>query len=142
MTHLTEEGIDRKVDQLLSYFHGTTIIFHPYYHGTADIYKQRTKEFGDPVTMVGRAIHNPTEEQITVIGNGERYDVAFLFSRREIIRKFPTLAEGEWGKGVDGEMAWWDRRYKIEKVQATGQVATHFLMVVVLGTTIQGHRDP
>jgi hypothetical protein len=140
MTNRTEEGIDKKVDNLLTYFKGTTIQYYPYVSGTLDTYRQRTKTFGTPVTLLGRAIHNPTEEQITVIGSGERYDVAFLFSRKEMLRKFPGVAEGEW-MSVEGEMGWFNRRYKIEKVKSTGQVSTHFLIVVVLAATIEGHRD-
>lgn len=136
-----ETAIDIRVDELLTnQFNSTAIQYYPYASNTVDIYKQRTKSFGTPVTVRGRAIHNPTKEQITVIGNGERYDVAFLFSRRELIRKFPGADDGEW-MSTSGEITWFDRRYKIEKVQATGQVSTHFLMVVVLGCTIQGHRD-
>jgi hypothetical protein len=137
-----ESAIDARLDELLTNeFRSTAIVYHPYVSDTVDIYKQRTKTFGTPVTIRGRAIHRPTPEQISVIGNGERYEVAFLFSRRELIRRFPSAADGEW-VSTDGEVAWFNRRYKIEKVQATGQVSTHFLMVVVLANTIQGHRDP
>jgi hypothetical protein len=92
------------------------------------------------VTLVGRAILNPTNEQISVIGNEERYDVAFLFSRLEMIRKFPAASEGEW-IDVSGEFSWWGRRYKIEKVAPSGQIGASFSLVIALGMTIQGSRD-
>ena len=141
MMNKTEDGIDRRIDQLLTYFRGSAVRYYPYVTGAVDIYKQRTKTFGTAVTLIGRAIHKPTAEQITVIGNNEKYDVAFLFSRKEMLRKFPGVAEGEWGS-VEGEMEWFNRRYKIEKVQVTGQVSSHFLMVVILACTVEGHRDP
>jgi hypothetical protein len=137
-----EAAIATRVDQLLTdQFTTTQIQYYPYLSSTKDIYKQRTKIFGTPVTLRGRAINNPTPDLISVIGNNERFDVAFLFSRNELIRRFPSADEGRW-LSTDGEMSWFDRRYKIEKVKATGQVYVHFLITVVLGCTIQGQAEP
>jgi hypothetical protein len=137
-----ESAIETRVDELLTdQFRTTAIQYYPYLSSVVDRYKQRTKTFGSPITIRGRAINNPTPDLISVIGNNERYDVAFLFSRLELKRRFPAAAEGEW-LSTDGEMSWFERRFKIEKVKATGQVSTHFLITVALGCTIQGHAAP
>ena len=136
----TEAQIQTMVDVNLTRYKTTAIAYYPYVSGVVDIYNQRTKTFGTAVSLVGRAILNPTNEKISVIGNDERYDIAFLFSKLEMDRKFPSAAEGEW-LDVAGEMTWWGRRFKIEKVAPSGQVGTSFSLVIVLGTTIQGRRD-
>jgi hypothetical protein len=136
-----EEKIELTVDAVITKYKTTGIIYYPYVSGATDLYGQRTRTYGTPVTLTGRAILNPTPEQVTVIGNGEVYDIAFLFSRIQMRLKFPTEDEGEW-LDIRGEMKWWGtRRYKIEKVAPTGQVGENFLIIVVLGTTILGARD-
>lgn len=135
-----EDTIETKVDSLLTKFKQSPITYYPYVTGAYDTYKQRTKTFGTAVTLVGRAIWEPTIEQISVIGNDEKYDVAFLFSRTEMTRKFPSLTEGEW-LDVTGELEWNSRRFRIEKVHPSGQVQTRFILVVVLANTVQGNRD-
>lgn len=137
----TEAQIQTFVDENITKYKTTPIVYYPYVSGTVDIYKQRTKTYGTPVTLVGRAILNPTNEKISVIGNDERYDIAFLFSRLEMQRKFPSASEGEWLE-ITGELTWWNRRFKIEKVAPSGQVGESFSLVIVMGTTIQGQRDP
>lgn len=137
---VTEAQIQAKVDIEITRHRTTAINYYPYVDGVTDIYKQREKTFGTAVPLIGRAVLNPTPEQLTMIGNGEKYDIAFLFSRLEMARKFPLADDGEW-LDVSGEFTWWNRRYKIEKVAPTGQVGTGFSLVVALGTTIQGQRD-
>jgi len=136
----TETQILNMVDEVIAAHKTTAIVYYPYVTGSTDIYKQRTKTFGTGVSLTGRAILNPTQEQISVIGNDERYDVAFLFSKLEMDRKFPSASEGEW-LDVDAEITWWSRRYRIEKVHPSGQVGQYFSLVVVLATTIEGQRD-
>jgi hypothetical protein len=137
---ITEASAQAAVDRYVSQFRATEIQYIPYTSGIVDRYKQRDKTFGTPVTVVGRAIHNPTEESITAIGQGEVYDIAFLFSRLEMLRKFPGVADGEWIQ-AEGRMAWRNRTYKIQKVQPSGQVGETFSLVVVLATSILGERD-
>lgn len=136
----TEAQIQKIVDSVITKYATSQILYYPYEAGAVDIYKQRVKTFGAPTTLVGRAILEPTKEQISVIGNDERYDVAFLFSRLEMVRKFPSATDGEW-IDVTGEFSWWNRRYKIEKVAPSGQVGTTFSLVIALAMTIQGGRD-
>lgn len=140
MAAYTEAQIQTMVDTAITDHKTTSIVYYPYSTGAVDIYKQRTRAFGAGVTLIGRAILNPTMEQISVIGNGEAYDIAFLFSKLEMDRKFPSASDGEW-LDVDAQMSWWGRRYKIEKVHPSGQVGLTFSLVIVLGTTIPGSRD-
>jgi len=137
----TVAQIEAKVDSVLTkYQNKSPISYVPYVSGAVDLYKQRERTYGTPVVIVGRSIHRPTPEQITVIGNGEVYDIAFLFSRLEMNRKFPAATEGEW-ISTDGIMDWRDRQYKIEKVAPSGQVGESFALCIVLATTIPGRRD-
>lgn len=138
---ITASAIEKRLDQILSRFQTGPIQYFPPTAGVADRYGQRDKTFGTPVTLVGRAIHKPTGEQITAIGDGEKYDIAFLFSRKELRRKFPLSPEGEWLSNY-GELTWRSRRYKIEKVAPTGQVEATFLLEVALATNLLGQRNP
>jgi len=139
---LTEDAIEAKIDSVLTKYQNLAPIqYYPYATGSTDIYKQRTKTFGTPVTVIGRAINRPTKEMVTVIGDGEVFDMAFLFSRLELVRKFPAATEGEW-MDTYGQMGWNSRRFKIEAARPTAQVATKYLMMVILATTIEGQRNP
>lgn len=140
MATTQEDRIEAFVDSTLRKFKTTTIRYYPYASGATDVYRQRVRTYGSPVTLIGRAILNPTKEKLSVIGNDEMYDIAFLFSRLEMVDKLPAYSEGLW-MDVDGEMEWWNRRYRIVKVKPTGQVGEKFLLTVVLGTTIEGARD-
>lgn len=135
-----EQSIQLAVDKQLTQFQHSQIRYFPYLSGTTDVYKQKVKRFGAPTPLVGRAILNPTKEQVSVIGNDEVYEIAFLFSRLEMLRKFPLANEGEW-MDVTGEMEWYDRRFKIEKYQQSGQVGPDFSLVIVLGNSLLGQRD-
>lgn len=135
-----EENISTQVDSVLTKFAQSPITYHPYVTGALDVYKQRTKTFGTAVSLVGRAIWKPTQEQISVIGSTEQYDLGCVFSRKEMLRKLPTYSEGEW-IDVTGEIGWNGRRFRIEEVRPSGQVQTHFLIIVVLCNTVQGSRD-
>lgn len=137
---ITEETAQKAVDRNIERHKTTAILYYPYTTGVVDRYGQRDKTFGAAVSLVGRAIHRPTPEMITVIGNGEVYDIAFLFSRLEMLRKFPAALDGEW-VDASGQMEWRNRRYKIEKVAPSGQVGETFSLCIVLATTILGERD-
>lgn len=128
---VTEAQAEAAVDALISKYPQGQIQYYPYVTGATDIYKQRTVSFGAPVTVVGRAIVNPTEEQVTGIGKLVDIDVAFLFSRLEMVRKFPSASEGAWMED-SGQLSWNGSRYRIVKAAPTGQVSTKFLLFVAL----------
>lgn len=138
---LTEANIELLVDKILSKYRQSEIAFTPYVAGAVDPYGQRTKTYGTPVPITGRAILNPTNEQITAIGDGEVYDIAFLFSRLQLVEKFPTSAEGEWLDNY-GLATWNNRTFDIVRVAPTGQISTKFLLVAVLANSQEGQRDP
>ncbi len=137
---ITEGKTQLVVDKYITAYRTTPIQYFPYVTGAVDRFGQRDKTFGTPTTLIGRAIHRPTPEMMTVIGQGEVYEIAFLFSRLEMLRKFPDAVEGEW-VDASGQMEWRDRRYKIEKVAPTGQVGETFSQVIVLAHSILGKRD-
>lgn len=138
----TEDNIQRIVDHYITRFRTTPIQYLEYVSGAVDRYGQRDKTFAAPSPdLIGRAIHKPTPEKVTVIGQGEVYDIAFLFSRLEMVRKFPSATDGEWIQ-PEGRMVWRSNRvYKIEKVKPTGQTGETFSLVVVLVNSILGNRD-
>lgn len=136
-----EVAIESTVDRVISFNRTTPIVYFPYALGTVDRYRQRVKTFGSSTELIGRAILNPTPEKVSVIGNDEQYEIAFLFSRLQLVEKFSTAAEGEW-LDVSGEMTWFNRRFKIEKVAPSGQVGASFSLVIVLANTLDGQRDP
>lgn len=138
---LTESNIEAAVDRILSRYRQSEISFLPYSSGTVDQYSQRSKTYGTPVPLIGRAILNPTREQISAIGDGESFDIAFLFSRLQLIEKFPSAPEGEWLNNY-GRATWNLRTFDLVRVAPTGQIGTKFLLTVALGKTIEGQRNP
>lgn len=138
----TEAQIESKIDSVLTQYQmGGIQLYKLLSNGTPDLYQQAsTKTFDTAVTLVGRAIHKPTMETITAIGDGRTYDIAFEFSRLEMVRKFPAGVEGEW-IGVEDEIEWRSRRYKIEKVKPTVQVNDHFALLLVFACSVPGDRD-
>lgn len=136
-----EENIQTYVDKMIRRYRTTPIVYEAYETGQAvDIYKQRVKTYLPGVELVGRAILNPTREKVTIIGNGENYDIAFLFSRIELLDKFPLALEGQW-LNVDGRMTWYNRQYRIVKAQPSGQVGQTFSLFIALGESYPGKRD-
>lgn len=136
-----EDRAQLKVDRTITRFRTSPIVYHPYVEGPVDRYGQRDKTFGTPsAEIIGRAIHNPTMEQVTIIGQGEVYEIAFLFSRLEMLRKFPSGVEGEW-MAVEGQLEWRNRRYKIEKAKPSGQLGQTFSLFIIVANSILGHRD-
>jgi hypothetical protein len=137
----TEDNIQKVVDYYITQRRTTPIQYLEYTPGATDRYGQRDKAFAAPSPdLIGRAIHKPTYEKVTVVGQGEVYEIAFLFSRLEMLRKFPAAADGEWIQ-AEGRMVWRNRTYKIEKVKPSGQVGVTFSLVIVLANSILGNRD-
>lgn len=128
---VTEAQIETKIDTVLTKYQTTQIQYYPYTSGVTDVYKQRDVTFGTPVTVVGRAIINPTEETITDIGAIVDIDVALLFSRLEMLRKFPAAVEGAWMDNA-GQVSWNGSRYRIVRTAPSGQVGTKFLLFILL----------
>jgi hypothetical protein len=139
MAGITEDRAEAAVDYGIRRCRSSSIEYVPYVPGAVDVYRQKDKVYGVPVPLVGRAIVSPTPELITVIGNNEKWDVAFLFSRVEMVSQFPLADEGEW-MDTSGEMTWDGKRFKIGRAAPSGQIGEKFLLFIVLGTTIEGQR--
>jgi hypothetical protein len=60
--------------------------------GVRNRYGQAVPDFDNKVTCTGRVIFNPTMEQLSIIGDMQDVDIAVLFSREELVRKFPLAA--------------------------------------------------
>lgn len=136
----SETSVQKAVDIYLTKFRTSEILYYPFVAGIPDEFMQQTKTFGPPISLIGRAVLRPTPEKLTVIGNDEQYDVAFLFSRLEMLRKFPLAEEGEWILS-SGQFNWWNRRFKIEKVRPTAQTGQTFSLVAAMANSLQGARD-
>jgi hypothetical protein len=134
---VSEAKAQRAVDAVITRYKTSPILHYPYVAQTPDAYGQSRPGFGVATTLVGRAIHRPTKEAITVIGDGEVFEIAFLFSRLEMLRKFPSAPEGEWISSAD-QLSWQNRRYRILHVRPTGQLGETFSELIVLGETLVG----
>ncbi len=135
----SEAEIQTKVDEALTKYNSGPINYFEVIPGVEDIYGQSTPTYEAAVPLVGRSILKPTPEKVTVIGNGEMFDLAFLFSRLEMLRKFPSLDEGRW-IDIRGEMTWDNRRTRIEAVRPSGQVEASFSLIIILASSIEGAR--
>lgn len=107
--------------------------------GTPDRFGQAVPVYDGGTVVIGRAFHDPTQEQVTFIGDGERYGAAFVFSRLQLLKKFPALAEGKWITTYD-RITWKGNEYKLDKVQPAGLIGETFSVVVALGNTPEGGR--
>lgn len=137
---VSEATAQRAVDRVIRKYRTSTInVLKLESAGIPDRFGQSRPTFSAGVSVIGRAIHHPTNEILTVIGDGERYEIAFLFSRLEMLRKFTTLPEGKWITTYD-RIVWNGNTYKLEKVQPTGQIGQTFSEVVALGNTAEGDR--
>jgi len=128
--------IGAEVDALLLGF-GKDVTVYKASVGAGNLYGQQTKSFGTGVVCKGRCLLTPTEEQISLVGNLEEIDAAFVFARAELVRKFPAGAEGEWITELD-EASFEGDRYKLVKVKPSGKVEDKWQLVVVLGRNILG----
>jgi hypothetical protein len=139
---VTESLAQRSADAVIRKYRTSTILVRKYVSsGVPDRFGQAIPVYAAGLDVVGRAIHHPTKEQISFIGDAERYGAAFLFSRLEMLRKFPGLAEGKWITTYD-RIVWNGNDYKLEKVQPSGQVGRTFSLVIALGNTPEGERVP
>lgn len=131
-----EVEIASEVDRLLLGF-GKSIWIYPFGEGSTNQYGQAAKEFEEPIECTGRCILRPTKETLEIIGNLQGVDCALVFSRAEMIRKFPERDENEWLDEKD-EFVYEERRYKILKVHPSGRIKNFHNVVVVLGANILG----
>lgn len=117
--------------------HGGDLAVRKYVSETQDRYKQGVVTFGTPVICRGRAITRPTREQLSFIGDGQEVEVAFLFSRLELVAKFPALGEGVWLTTKD-EVGWGGQWWRLVSAHPTGRVSTQCSMLVMIGETAPG----
>lgn len=108
--------------------------------GVADVYGQGDRTFDAAVSVRGRAIQKPTQDQLSFIGNDDEVEIAFLFSRTELVAKFPSAGENEWLEKTD-EFGWEGRRFRALSVHPTGRVQAYHAMVAVVAETIPGASD-
>ena len=105
--------------------------------GGRNRYGQVTPGFAAGVSVYGRLVLNPNLEKLSLQDNLQQVDVSILFSRLELVRKFPSAAEQEWIHEKD-EVELEGQRYKLIKVKFTGRVKDRTLMVHCLGVNKEG----
>lgn len=135
-----EAKIQTQVDNLLSvvqfgeavkvYKFQSAADNYPYGRGGAIVYSTA-------LDVTGRIITEPTEELLTLIGDGLKWDVALLFSRLELVRKFSAADENEW-LSVDDEFEHGGMRYACIKMFPTGRVHTQHSLIVVVCKSKEG----
>ena len=131
-----ESAVGEEVDALLLAF-GKDITFHIHGPVVRNAFHQAAPVFPTNVICKGRSIVNVSEQQTSLIGNLQAADVALLFSRAEMLRKFPLKAEGEWLNEED-EFSFESERYKVLKFHPSGRIKDHSSIVILLGKTILG----
>lgn len=136
---VTENTAQLAVDRAIKRYKTSGIEVLTHIPGVPDKFQQSRSTYAPGISVIGRATHSPTAQMISVIGDGERFGVAFLFSRLELIRKFPAGTEGKWISTND-KMSWNGNVYAIAKARPTGQVGETFSEMVILANTPEGER--
>lgn len=135
---LNEATVHGKVDEVIDE-HGTDIDVLKFATIVPDLYGQGPRTFAAAVSTRGRGIRSPTKDQITVIGDSEEVDIAFVFSRLELERKFPGL-EPFWITN-DDEIGFEGRRYRILSTRSTGKAFGKYSMLVAIGAASPGSAE-
>jgi len=108
----------------------------------ADPYTEGSSTFDPPVATVGRGIRHPTSEQVSMIGNDEHPEIAFVFSYLELEERFPLLAPQEWIK-TDDAIGFEGNLYNVDRVKLSGKFQDYTLVVVLArtyeGRTLEGY---
>jgi len=93
-------------------------------------YEQKVPVYYRPPTVVvGRVLTEPSEEIITAIGKRVEWDVAILWSRLEMLRKFPSGEENKW-INEDDFVYDGDTYYSLTKVFPSGQIKDYRHLVI------------
>lgn len=140
MAQANEPKIQKKVRSALTR-HGTDIDVLKYTTGAVlDQYKQGEPEFADPIEVRGRGIRRPTKDQLSMIGDGEEVEIAFVFSRLELNEKFPAATEPDWITN-DDRIGFEGKLYRILSTHPTGKIHLTYSMLVALAETIPGGAE-
>lgn len=137
---MNEARVLARVDKLLGQGpggFGTDMLLLPFdgLAGSSTPYKDRKPKFKDAVSLVGRAIRNPTKEQISFIGNMAAVEIAFVWSREELRRKFPAAAEGQWITGND-RVTFEGETFRLDIARPSGRYKMHNALFIALGTKL------
>ncbi len=128
--------IQNEVDDLILGF-GDTVEIYVAKDSVKNNYGQASVSFHEAIPCTGRSILAPTKEDITIIGDLQNVDVAVVFSRLEMLRKFPHRDENRW-IDEDDEFKFENERFRITKVYPTGRVKDWDLLLILLGKNISG----
>lgn len=139
MAIANESRIQDKVYAVLR-DHGTDMDVLKYTGTTLDQYKQGEPTFEDPVEVRGRGIRRPTKDQLSMIGDAEEVEIAFVFSRLELNEKFPTATEPYWVTN-DDRIGFEGKLYRILSTHPTGKVAQTYSMLVAIAETLPGEAE-
>lgn len=109
-------------------------------YGRPDVtnpYGYQNSLFDAPVQTVGRGILKPTKEMFDGITTDKIFDAAFLWSRLELARKFPTLEENAWITEKD-RLVFRNNEYSIVEIHPTGAISDQNVIFVALAQTQKG----
>ena len=98
-----------------------------------------TKTYDDPVETIGRVIIEPSDQVASLIGSTERFDAAFLWTRDELVKQFPTLGENLWITTND-IIVFNMNEYNLFRVYPTGKVQEECLLFIGLALTPRGKK--
>lgn len=137
MVSTEETWIESEIDASITQY-GMTIEVYPFLDvGTVNTYGQKKAKFHEPIEVTCRCIRNPTVEEISILGSEQEVDVMLVFSRSELVRKFPDRNEHEW-IDENAQFIFEDKRYKVIKVHHSGRIATYDHVIIVGGKNLEG----
>ena len=140
---MNEASVLNKVDKLLTDHQSLEPIYILKYEGTLPSPKTpfttAVKKYGSPILVVGRAITNPTKELASLFGNLAKLEIAFVWSRLELIKKFPLAAENDWLDSKD-IVQYKDNTYDLIQVKPSGHYASFCTLVIGAGKTGRGDK--
>jgi hypothetical protein len=139
MAAANEARIQDKVFAVLR-DHGTDMDVLKYVSTVLDQYKQGEQTFATAVEVRGRGIRRPTKDQLSMIGDAEEVEIAFVFSRLELNDKFPTATEPYWITN-DDRIGFEGKQYRILSTHPTGKIALTYSMLVAIAETIPGGAE-
>lgn len=142
---LTENYVLRVVDTTIANHTDAGSIGVVKYAGTVlDQYKQGEPTYAAfAVPTTGRGIRQPNMDQLSMIGDGESVEIAFVWSRLELARRFPSAADPMKSIDTRDRLEFEGKTYRILSTHPTGKSHSVYTMLVVKAASLPGAvNDP
>jgi len=122
--------------------HGSVLGVLKFSSLTTDQYQQGDPTFNTVVNTTGRGIRQPSADELSVIGDGENVEIAFVWSRLELIDKLSSYPTDKWLDNKD-RIQFEGKVYRILSTHLTGKAFDLYSMVVCKAESLVGAaNDP